>query len=384
MTVAWRSWAVLSIAVCTAVVTVSGVPIAARAPLLSGETERAIAQIVQREMARGGVPGVQVGVWVGGRSYEHAFGVADVVSRRPLSTRDHVRIGSITKTFTATVVLEFVDDEKVALDDHLSRFVAGVPNGDQITIRQLLNMTAGVYDFANDPQFFANWIRDPLMSFSPDDVIAVVQRHGPSFTPGSSWGYSSSNYVLLGLVIEKVTGEPVGKAITQFVLKRLGLHETTFPTTSALPSPSANGYIADGAGGLRDLTRTNPAIAGAAGAMISTLDDLHRWAKALASGRLLRAATQRERLDAGDSGYGLGVTRGHGFVGHNGEILGYSSGAFSLVNGDATIVVLTNGSRFTESVALDISNAIGALLYPQRFAATRTDKGPRNLPMSRP
>ena len=139
------------------------------------------------------------------------------------------------------------------------------------------------------------------MAFSPEDVVAIVKRHEPDFAPGEKVVYCDTNYIFLGMIIEKVTGKPVEDVIRGEILTPLGMAHTTFPTTSAMPEPFSHGYYAgeDGKGKLRDFTASNPAVAWSAGAMISTLDDLRIWSKALATGALLKPQTHAEQMKFG-------------------------------------------------------------------------------------
>jgi D-alanyl-D-alanine carboxypeptidase len=344
---------------------------------LSAALRTKIDALVQQEMTESNVPGVAIGVWRNGRKYVHAFGVADIATGKPFDAGDRVRIASITKTFTGTAVLRLVDQKKLSLDDRLSEYVDGVPNGDEITVRQLLDMTAGVYDYTMDDQFNAALTADPTIAFTTADLMAILARHEPAFAPGTSWSYSDSNYALLGLVIEEVTGKPAGTVITELTVDPLGLHGTSYPTTTAIPDPHPVGYLFAPPGtALRDVTPLNPGIAGPAGAMISTLPDLRVWAREVADGSLLRPATQRARLDlvdtklsqALDVGYGLGVFGINGFLGHNGAIYGYNTAAFSLPNRDATIVVVSNASTNFEGIGLDTFVKMAQLTFPKQFA----------------
>jgi D-alanyl-D-alanine carboxypeptidase len=338
----------------------------------------AVTALVRQAMADERIPGVNVGVWIPGRgTYVRAFGTANRRTGAALRLRDHVRIASITKTFVATAALELVDHGRLRLSDHLARFVRGIPNGRKITVRQLLGMTAGVYDYTMDAGFTRRLDRNPLLPFGPRDAIAIIRRHRPNFAPGLRVEYSDSNYMLLGLIIEKVTHRPLARVIRRRVLAPLRLGHTSFPATPAIPSPFARGYYAgaDGKGRLRDVTAFNPGVAGAAGAMISTLGDLHRWAKALATGTLLRTTTQKQRLrfrtipnPGGPAvGYGLGIFTIAGFIGHNGAIFGYNTAAFYLPEARATIVVEANKSTNFSSEALDIFVGIAKRLFPERF-----------------
>jgi D-alanyl-D-alanine carboxypeptidase len=315
---------------------------------LPPETEHAIDGIVAEQMSANHFPGMEVGVWLPGRrSYVRAFGVANLETGEPMDTKDRVRIASITKTFTATVVLQLVDDKNLGLDDHLSEFVEGIPNGEQITIRQLLNMTAGVYDYFEDPEFIAWMYGDPRTPFSTDAMLEIARRHGPEFPPGQAWGYSNTNYTLLGLIIEKVTGRPVEAVVKDRILDRLDLDETSYPKTPAMPKPYAHGYLSIN-GQPRDVTEFDASVVRASGGLVSTLDNLRVWANALARGSLVSHRMQQERLKTVDTAvadipgrYGLGIGERDGYLGHGGRLPGYSSLMFARSDG-TTIVVLAN------------------------------------------
>jgi D-alanyl-D-alanine carboxypeptidase len=176
-----RIRAAVAVTVLTAVVVVavalpSAVLARARSPHFAPATVAALNSIVEKGRAASGTPGMAVGIWVAGKgTYVHAFGTANVQAGSPFAVADHVRIASITKTFTATAVLELVDRGRLGLSDHLSSFVKGVPHGRQITIGQLLDMTAGVYDFTNDAAFLAQYQANPLLAFTPKD-----RHHSPA------------------------------------------------------------------------------------------------------------------------------------------------------------------------------------------------------------
>lgn len=300
--------------------------------------------------------------------------------------RDRPRgIASITKTFTATAVLQLVDQGRIGLDDHLSTYVGGVDNGDRITVRQLLDMTAGVYDYTADDGFGKRFYANPARPFGPRQFFAILRRHKPAFAPGAAAMYSDSNYHLLGLILEKVTGRTAERVITDQIITPLGLRHTSFPTVTALPRPFASGYFGglDGAAPLTDATSSNPGAGWTAGGMVSTLGDLHRWARVLATGTLLSKQTQAARLTTVSFhnpgpvrvGYGLGVFELDHFLGHNGAIVGYSSAMFYLPSKDATIVVWgnnsTNSTTPTTTIIFDLARVLsrgrcsaGAYLAP--------------------
>ncbi len=273
-----------------------------------------------------------------------------------MNVNSHMRIGSITKTFTATVILQLVDEGKLRLDDPVAKYLPQVPNGANITIRELLNMTSGLFNYSNDRGFNQT---DPSKVWDPKDLVTIAFRHQPYFAPGQGLHYTNTNYILLGMLIEQITGMPVEKVFQQRIFTPLGMDGSSLPprTSSAIPAPHPHGYVLaetlGQTGAPRDVTDLNPSWGWTAGSAISTLHNLKIWARTLATGQLLSAATQKERLSwvllAGGSwighdtvAYGLGVADFGGVIGHNGEIAGFQSFMGYLPQRGATIVVLTN------------------------------------------
>jgi D-alanyl-D-alanine carboxypeptidase len=348
----------------------------AGAPQFSATTRRALNTIIASAMGASSQPGMVVGLWVPGRgSYVRALGTSDLATATRMSTKDHFRIASITKSFVATAVLRLVDQHKLSLGARLGSFVPGIPNGDQITIAQLLDMTSGVYDYVNDPGLIKAQTRNPLRRFTLNDLVAIVRRHKPMFAPGTNAVYDNSNYYLLGAIAAKASGEPLGRLIKTEILDPLRMTHTSYPSTAALPRPFSHGYIPQPNFPLRDITSTNPAFAAGAGAMISTLADLKIWAKALATGSLLspalRAAQRQTRVLSKSRtvtlSYGLGLTDINGLLGHDGAIDGYGSTMLYLPSRRATIIMLGNNNDFGTPVPLIPSVAISAYLFPDHF-----------------
>jgi D-alanyl-D-alanine carboxypeptidase len=272
-------------------------------------------------------------------------------------------------------VLRLVDQRRMTLADKLESFVPGIPNGKQITVQQLLAMTSGIYDYVNDPALTIKETANPLLPFSLADVVKIINEHEPVFAPGADAMYDNSNYYLLGAIIEKVTGNPLTRVVKSQVLDPLGLNHTSYPTTAAIPAPFSRGYFYEPNLGHRDVTASNPAFAGGAGAMISTLGDLKVWAKALATGALLKPATQALRLKSHilvqtpkiTLTYGLGITDVNGFLGHDGAIVGYGSVMLYLPSRKATIVILGNNNDNGNPAPLNIGLSVAAFLFPEQF-----------------
>jgi len=357
----------------------TGSPVAtADEPAFPAAEQLAFEAIVAASLAQTETPGALVGVWYPGRgTWLHATGIGDLATATWMTVDDHVRIASITKTFVATVILQLVDEGKLGLDDLLESLIPGIPNGTEITLRQVLGMDAGIYDFVHDSAVAVDYNVDPLHAFSPEDALAIIKASTPDFTPGEKVQYSNSNYILLGLIIEQLTGHAPSDEIVTRILTPLGMTNTSFAATPDMPMPYAHGYTNAMTGeALRDVTRSNPDLPWTSGAMVSTLADLRIWAKALAEGTLLTPATQRERLIMGPIesepirvGYGLGILELNGLLGHNGGILGYSSWMVHAPEEDATVVVVTNRGGNEGGTSDPIFIEIVRTLFPDRFPA---------------
>ncbi|POX56956.1 serine hydrolase [Streptomyces sp. Ru71] len=314
-------------------------------PELTARLDEAI-ENVRRQV---GIPGLVVGLWIPRQgTYVRATGVADLTTGRPMTTDVFNRIGSVTKTFTVTALLKLVDDRRIHLDDPIDTYVEGVPNGRRITLRHLAEMRSGLFPYTSDPDFIHDLLSDPYRTFTPWQVLGYGFKHDNTFAPGTQFQYCNSNLVLLGLVIERVSGQCAADFIRNRVLRPARLLDTLFPEGSEYPEPHARGYTNQTlTGQVVDSTDWNPSWAWTAGAMISNLHDLRRWAKILATGTLLTPQTQHERLKMLPTGfpgttYGLGIFDSGGWIGHNGSIPGYETVTVYLPPQDATLVLLLN------------------------------------------
>ena len=234
----------------------------------------------------------------------------------------HFRIASNTKTMTAAVIMQLAQEGKLNLSDPVSQYVPAVPNGDNISIAELLEMRSGLYNYTEAPEFAASLDRDPTKVWTPDELLAVAFARPPNFPPGTAYEYCNTNYALLGLVAEQVDGRPLAQVMHDRLFGPLGLRQTLLPasTSNAIPEPYAHGYLygsssvaltgtppyspetqaAAQAGTLQpnDYTDLNHSFAAAAGGVISTADDLATWIQALVAGRPLNAEYQRRWLDS--------------------------------------------------------------------------------------
>ena len=336
---------------------------------------REIEAQVDQIMTAHRIPGVIVGVWEGDAApLILARGLADTATGEAIAAADRFRIASVTKTFTATVVLQLIDQGvgDLTLETTLDRFFPEVPNAATITVRQLLDMTAGVYDFFyHDPDVLWSYLNEPLRQWTAEELYTILIAQEPAFPPGERCEYSNANYFLLGQIAEQVTGNALADEVRTRILTPLGLDNTSYPTTPDMAGAYTHGYRdSDPPGELEDITRVDPSLSGAGGAMISNLYDLKTWVEALYAGDLLSAGLQDERLTwqtmSSSVRYGLGVMDLRGFIGHNGEILGYTNFSVFLPGHNATIVVMANkcNEDGTENNALELFAAVTRILYP--------------------
>ena len=304
------------------------------------------------QLVADGVPGVIIMTRRGQQVSNVVAGLADKATGQPMQAQDKVRIGSITKTFVATVVLQLAAERRLSLNDSVQKWLPGVVTGHgyhpaQITIRQLLQQTSGIQDYTSAPGFLTE--ANLAKTWQPQQLVDIALRLGP---PVHGWLYSDINYILLGMIIQKVTGRSPVTEISRRILVPLGLHDTSFPLTSKqIPAPYAHGYY----GSLDATNLVSPSIAWTAGAMISTVDDVARFYRALLDGRLLPPAQQRELLatiPVNDTGelfaehYGLGIysvqlSCGTAW-GHDGGIIGFKTFAYTSPDGNRQAVIVYN------------------------------------------
>ncbi|MFE7664239.1 serine hydrolase domain-containing protein [Streptomyces celluloflavus] len=289
----------------------------------------------------------------GGRTRTYTAGVGDLATGSKVPTDGQVRIGSNTKVFTAVVMLQLVGERKIRLDAYVDTYLPGLVRGDgidgrRITVRHLLQQTSGLPNYTEyDLQ---------LRHYEPRELLGIALRHKAHFDPGKKWEYSNTNYVLAGLIIQKVTGRPVAKEIDQRIIKPVGLRHTYFPAPgdTTIREPHPKGYDRDSADAPpRDITEMDPSWAWAAGQMISTNSDLNRFFTALLGGRLLppaQLAQMRTTVPAdyfGDGArYGLGLVSkplscGGVYWGHGGSFPGYETRGGVTAKGRAANIAVT-------------------------------------------
>lgn len=356
--------------------------------------DAATAQILQgtldKLLAKYPWPGIVMGVrFPDGKTWFGTKGVSDITTKTPLTIDHKMRIGSVTKTYTGTVMLQLAQEGLLNLDDTVEKWLPGIlgnyPYHDKITIRQLLKHTSGLptyWRLSSDPNSFymKEYYGDWTQEWDPRVLIAEAVKKDPVFAPDTDYGYSNTGAILNALIIEKITGETFETAMAKRILEPLGLYNTFLPGDENIPSPAAHGYLdyknnngVFDAGD--DVTFMNPTFAWSSGAVVATIEDLLRYATALGSGEMLNAQYQAERVDIskmtnifpdGSARTGLGVFWVYGSLGHIGDIFGFQATVQRYNNIDFAVMTNAQGlfdPTTGEPYVIEDDPSIGNMAY---------------------
>lgn len=331
-------------------------------------TLAAVNNIVDSHMAAGKIPGALIGIWEDG--YETQLltkGLADITSGRPAAAGDRFRIASNSKMFTAMALLILADEKRIGLDDKVSKYINDFPYTDQVSVRQLANHTSGYFNYTEDPAFTAAGAANMLRRWAPREMLEYIKNRPLNFTPGTNYSYSNTNYILMGLIIETVTGQKWEDYITAKIIRPLMLSETSYPADASIPGSSLKGYNVEGAATVEIIV--DPSMGWAAGGLVSSLNDMKKWLDALAAHTLISPKMFDEQMKCvtdptsnGSYEYGFGVSRVWAkYIGHTGVIPGYNSAAYISRDGKKAIVVVCNNEE--GSVATTIAFQIVKYLF---------------------
>ncbi|BCT74405.1 serine hydrolase [Sinomonas cyclohexanicum] len=324
-------------------------PAAAAGPMPSGTAE-ALEKAAREGLLNASTEGAIIAVRTPQGTWIKALGLADKATNTPMSDTMYSRIGSVTKTFTGTLVLQLVQDGRLSLDDPIGKYFPDIPRGNDVTVRMLMNMTSGIASYSLDPTFQREIFSDPTKQWNPDQLIAMGLALPRPFEPGAEFDYSNTNTLILGRLVEKLTGTSYAEALKARIIDPLHLTGTSLPgPDGALPSPHPTGLtlqgLPDGQTTPQDATAWNPSWGWAAGALTSTASDLLVYGRALGTGQgLLDERTQALRYASipGPAGYGLAVGCIDGWLGHTGEIPGFNATLYYDTRSDTTIAVMVN------------------------------------------
>jgi len=343
-------------------------------PKFDQKTEDKLDAFLLESKLKYSAPGLMIGVWTPKGSWTGVTGISDIATGEFMKPSYKTRVGSVTKTFTATVILQLVDEGKLSLTDTLDKYRPYIPDSDKITITQLLNMTSGLYNDLDVDWVGRAIFADHFKEWTPRELVKAAIHEKPYFEPGDGYKYSNTNTMILGMIIEQVTGNSVGEEIEDRIIKKLVLSNTLYPADNTIPGKHIHGYSdLESKNKLTDWTDQNTSWAGAAGAVISNMYDLKRYAKALTNGSLLSKEMQEKRLTEWVScdkkgyefiKYGLGIFNAAGFIGHNGELPGYITGMFYNPEKKATIIIISN--IYPRDMAiLDMFKGIVNIIWPE-------------------
>ncbi len=318
----------------------------------SKELVEKLDQLIQTRMESDSLPSVVVGIWVPREGhYLKSFGKANLETGEDRQFETAFRIASITKTFTATVILSLADESLLKTSDLLSRYLPDFPHAKNITIRNLLRMRSGIVDYA-DAEILDEWYKDPQKNCDLDTLIEIMASHSKDFTqPGQKTSYCNGNYAILAKIAEIASGKSFKTLVEEKVFQPLKLTSTSYPKPdNYILNGNNRGYAWEASkNSFADKTELNTSCANAAGAIISNMRDLEIYVRALYKGTLLSAKTQQKRLETEPMDgapsfcqYGEGILRLGEFYGHNGTIFGFSTEMFYLPAKDAVIIINVN------------------------------------------
>lgn len=301
------------------------------------------------------VPGLVAGVWAPNENIDFVYtaGVADLETKSPLSDGMVFRIGSNTKTFTITVLLQLVDEGLISLEDKLSDYLPDYPRANEVTIRMMTNMTSGIFKYMESEEFWTILEANPAYVWSFDELINCTVNHDYYFDPGTGFYYSNTNTILLAKIIEQLTGKSIKENITNRIITPLNLTSTEYLVSGIdIPGNHSKAYYMGEydpefpeCSSLMDIS-----MAGPAGSITSTIYELKKYAIAMTEGDFLSDSLNTLRLGSAENGhsnpmglkYGIGLFAYKGFFGHNGGFPGYTSLMVHSPEKNCTIIIWYN------------------------------------------
>ena len=316
------------------------------------------------------------GVWKNGRRLASGA-LGESRPGVPATRADHFRIGNVTESLTTTLLLQLVDDGRLSLDDPLSNWFPNLPGAQQVTLGMLARSISGYADYVTTEEFAQLSDAHPFRRWRLAELVELAFGRPPLFSPGTSWAFSDTNFLLLGKVLRRVGGRPVPQLLERRILSELGLHETRMRVDARISKPIMHGYTRDH-GRYVDTTRWSISWARYTGNTTSTLGDMGRWARALGTGSLLSRRSHELQIGPQNVGlgpltadlyYGMGLGVNNGWVAANPQLDGYNGVVSYLpAKGVAVVVFTTQGPRGKPSVAYAsaVYNRIGKLLAPKQ------------------
>ena len=318
------------------------------------------------------IPGMIVSYVCGDYKWEKAKGYADLEKKIPMRLENTYRIGSVTKTFTISVLLQLVDEGKVSLDEKISVYFPDIPNAENITVKMLANMRSGLYNYSESKEFEDTLTNRPSKVWTDDELVQLALKYPPYFPPDSNFHYSNTNTILIGKIIEKVTGSKWQDEVKKRIFEPLGLKNTWTANGRDMIGDYSHGYMQmdSSSSKLTDVTSYYDVTwASAAGDIISNIDDIKIYLRALGTGKFYSPRIQDARkewaITHGNLKYGLGMFSVGGFLGHNGGIPGFTNFSGYSPEKNCSIIVVYNtqreGTDMPDELAKRLLRAAGVL-----------------------
>lgn len=318
------------------------------------------------------IPGMIVSYVCGDYKWEKAKGYADLEKKIPMRLENTYRIGSVTKTFTISVLLQLVDEGKVSLDEKISKYFPDIPNAENITVKMLANMRSGLYNYSESKEFEDTLTNRPSKVWTDDELVQLALKYPPYFPPDSNFHYSNTNTILIGKIIEKVTGSKWQDEVKKRIFEPLGLKNTWTANGTGMMGDYSHGYMQMDSSStkLTDVTSYYDVTwASAAGDIISNIEDIKIYLRALGTGKFYSPRIQDARkewaITHGNLKYGLGMFSVGGFLGHNGGIPGFTNFSGYSPEKNCSIIVVYNtqreGADMPDELAKRLLRAAGVL-----------------------
>ena len=295
---------------------------------------------------------------------EKGYGYKNYAKKIPNSPNGIFQIGSITKQFTSTVILRLQEQGKLNVQDKLSKYISDFPGSDRITIEHLLTHTSGIYNYTNDNRFMNN---ESLKHVELDRMIAMMKEKPLEFTPGSKFSYSNSNYILLGYIIQKVSGKPYEQMVRELIFTPLQMNQSGFDFRNLKDTNRVVGYLAIDNKLQLPAPIVDSSASFAAGAIYSSADDLYKWHKALYTDKVISKASIEKAFTPKLNKYGYGwmvdSIKGKRIIKHNGGIFGFTADLVRIPADDVCIILLCNESADLSPISRGLANIIYDLPY---------------------
>ncbi len=309
-------------------------------------------QVSDSMLVHAKIPGMIIGIWAPDRNLVWIVGKGKAnksTGEKPNPNMKY-RMGSLTKTYTYTLLLQLVDEGKIKLTDTLSRYLPDFPKADSVSIQMICNHTSGIFDYTESNTFQYGLMMNPFKKWAGEEIIDLAKAEPYYFPPGTNFQYSNTNTIIAGRVVEQLTGNPVASEIQHRILTPLNLVNTIYPSDPLFPGSFVHGYGWSAADTTDVSQAYDPSMAGAAGAMVTDVYDLKSWVEYLYKGTLLKPETQAQRLTVVPAPgedceeYGLGIMHkiNPSMWGHTGTIPGYKNWAGYCPSKNVTIVILYN------------------------------------------